>query len=152
MDITLEDLVSISFAAVDTAIKKFNASKNQSFYAYWSRIATNAMKSYVKKVLLASHTNGNVSLDEQNDTGGSLHDIVSSNDIEEPISLYSSLMRIINDERNHFTEMEKKIISLFLDGFEIKEIALKIKINKAKAYREYHKALNKLRHSLIDKK
>ena len=152
MDITLEDLVSISFAAVDTALKKFDLNKNKYFYSYWQRIATNAMKRYVKKVLLVSHTNGNVSLDEQNDTGGSLHDIVSSKDIDESISLYNSLIRIINDERNHFTEMEKKIISLFLDGFEIKEIAIKLRINKAKTYREYHKALNKLRHSLIDKK
>ncbi len=110
------------------------------------------MKAFVKSQITLESQGKTVSLDTENENGGSLHESISSEDIDEHISLRNSLMAIINNERNSFSKREKKVISLFLDGFEIKEIAKKTKMHIAKVYRAYHSAINKIRHSLIIKK
>ena len=149
---TLEDLVSIAFASVDIAVKKYQISKNKTFYVYWKAIASNSMRQFVKEQITSQEQNKTISLDTENDNGGTLHDSISSDNIDEQISLYNSLMSIINNEKSAFSLREKKVISLFLDGYEIKEISKMLKISRAKVYRAYHSAIDKIRRSLIIKK
>lgn len=148
----LDDLVSIAFVSVDVAIKKFKYGKNKSFYVYWRTIANNSMKAFVKSQLTNESQGKTISLDTENENGSSLHETITSEDIDEQIFLHNSLMAIINNEKNSFSKREKKVISLFLDGYEIKEISKMTKMNIAKVYRAYHSAINKIRHSLITKK
>ncbi len=110
------------------------------------------MKHYVKQQIVSESKTPTISLDAENDNGGTLHDSVSGENIDEQISLYNSLMALINKKKNTFTKREKTVISLFLDGYEIKEISKILKMNKTTAYRTYHSAINKIRHSLINKK
>ena len=148
----MEDLVSIAFSAVNTAINKFDMSKKKSFYSYWLQIANNAMKRYFKESVKLREAETTISLDDENECGHSLHDSVSSDDIDKEISIYNSLINIINDERCKLTAKEKIVISLSLDGYDIKEISKILNKNKATIYRNYHSAINKIRHSIIDKK
>ena len=149
---TVEDLVSIAFCSVDTAIKKYDAKKNKSFYSYWQCIANNAMKTFVRQSIKSNKTDSTVSLDDQNEYGGTLHDYVASEDLDKEVSIYNSLVCIINDERCNLHKLEKEVITLSLDGYDMKEISKILKINKTTAYRNYHSAINKIRHSIIDKK
>ena len=147
----MEDLFSIAFAAVDTAIKKYDSKKNRSFYSYWHIVAMNGMKTFVRSSLLSS--NGNpISFDAENEFGGTLHEVIPSEDIDREISIYNSLTNIINDERCKLSKNEKMVITLSLNGFDYKEIAKTLRINKTSVYRLYNSAINKIRHSIIGKK
>lgn len=148
----MEDLVSIAFAAVNTAIDKYNAEKSKSFYSYWLQIAKNAMKGYLRESIRLHGSGSEISLDDENESGHSLHDSVSGEDIDKEISIYNALISIINDERCKLTNNEKLVISLSLDGYDMKEISKILNKNKATIYRNYHSAINKIRHSIIDKK
>ncbi len=148
----MEDLVSIAFAAVNTAIDKYNIEKNNSFYSYWLQIAKNAMKGYLRESIRLHGSDSEISLDDENESGHSLHDSVSGEDIDKEISIYNALISIINDERCKLTNNEKLVISLSLDGYDMKEISKILNKNKATIYRNYHSAINKIRHSIIDKK
>lgn len=147
----MEDLFSIAFAAVDTAIKKYDSKKKCSFYSYWHIVATNGMKSFLKETQLSN--NGNpISFDAENEYGGTLHEVIPSDDIDREISIYNSLTNIINDERCKLSKNEKTVITLSLNGFDYKEIAKTLRINKTSVYRLYNSAINKIRHSIIGKK
>ena len=148
----MEDLVSISFSAVNTAIDKFDIDKNKSFYSYWLQIAKNAMKKYLKESKRLYETDSKISLDDENESGHTLHDSVSGEDIDKEISIYNSLISIINDDKCKLTNNEKLVISLSLDGYDMTEISKILNKNKATIYRNYHSAINKIRHSIIDKK
>lgn len=137
---------------MNTAIDKIKENKKKTFYSYWERIATNAMKRFVKMSMKQNKGDTGVSLDDETEFGGSLHDSIASEDYDKEISIYNSLITIINDERCKLTAKEKAVISLSLDGYDMVEISKIMKINKTSAYRHYHNAINKIRHSLIDKK
>ena len=148
----MEDLVSIAFSAVITAIDKFDITKKKNFYMYWLQIAKNAMKKYFKESKKLYELDSKISLDDETESGHSLHDSITSDDVDKEISIYNSLISIINDERCKLTALEKMVISLSLDGYDIKEISKILSKNKTTIYRNYHSAINKIRHSIIDKK
>lgn len=135
---------------VDIALAKYNPKRNKSFYTYWLKIANNSMKQFVKNYLNTHVDASNLSLDQENDFGGTLHDSISD-DVDEQINLYNSLMNLISNKNNDFTDMEKKIITLFLDGYEIREISEQLGTNKVRIYRGYHSAINKIRRSIMKK-
>ena len=137
---------------VDTAIAKYDKKKNNSFYIYWRTIAENAMKHFVKNYRKSHTSEKKLSLDQENESGSTLHDTIASEDIDERISLFNSLMHIINDEKNGFTEFQKKILHFYLEGYDMKEIADMFHTNKVNIYRNYHSAINKIRRSIIIKK
>ena len=137
---------------VEVALAKYDSKRNDSFYIYWKSIANNAMRQYVKNYKKSHHDEKNLSLDQENEYGGTLHDSIPSEDIDRRMSVFNSLMDIINDENNKFTEYEKKILRYYLDGYNIKEISKILKTNKVRIYRGYHSAINKIRRSIIIKK
>ncbi len=110
------------------------------------------MKTFVRQSIIANKGDSTVSLDDQNEYGGTLHDYVPSDDLDKEVSIYNSLISIINDERCKLDVLEKEIITLSLDGYDMREISKILKINKTTTYRNYHSAINKIRHSIIDKK
>lgn len=148
----MEDLVSIAFSAVDLAIRKYDPNRNKSFYSYWQRIANNAMKRFVKNAFKANKVNSSVSLDDETEVGSTLHDYLPSEDIDKEISIYNSLISIINDERCKLSLKEKQTITLSLDGYDFNEISKILNCTNKSIYRYYHSAINKIRHSIIDKK
>ena len=149
---SLEDLVSLSFSAVITALDKYDSSKKKSFYSYWLCIANNAMKRYVREFIKYHQNASPISLDDENSCGIPLHDSVASEDIDRNISIYNSLQTIINDERCNLSKHEKTIILLSLDGYDMEDISKILHKNRGTIYRNYSTALNKIRHLLIDKK
>lgn len=110
------------------------------------------MKTFVRQSIKSNKTDSTVSLDDQNEYGGTLHDYVPSEDLDKEVSIYNSLVSIINDKKCNLHTLEKEVITLSLDGYDMKEISEILKINKTTAYRNYHSAINKIRHSIIDKK
>ena len=110
------------------------------------------MKSFVRQHISSKNDGISFSLDDKVERGSTLHDCFGSEDIDKEITVYNSLMDIINDERCNLTDREKKVMSLSLDGYELREISKILNLNYSKIYRSYHNAINKIRYSLIEKK
>lgn len=143
----LDDLMSISFAMVFTCLKTFNYQQN-SFYMYWKIASRNEMVRYLKKNTNASDDGfyKELSLDNQTEEGGSLHDYIGKEDEEmETRNIYNSIIYIINKKENHFTKDEVSTIVLFLGGKDMKQISELLDISLAKTYQTFKNAVLKIR-------
>ena len=143
-EIQADDLFSIAFSAVATAIRSYDENKeNAAFYAYWSKIAKNDIIRYVKKM---KNTVTRVSLDTVLSDGRCLHDLMGENDAAlEEDTLHSTFMKIIDNPNNNLNEKERTLLRYYLDGYDFKEIALLMDCSKSKTYYLFKNAINKIR-------
>ena len=145
-------MFSVALSTIKVALDKFDENRNYKFYSYWTSIAVNAMRHYAKHTIKESMIDNNISLDTEIDNGSTLHDVLTGENVDKNISLFNSLMNMINNPNTGLSDLEKNVISLFLDGYEFKDISKRLKISKSTTYRSYHSAINRIRHSIIEKK
>lgn len=144
-DVILEDLMSIAFSVVLTALKK--KTDNSTFYAYWLKIARNSMKKFVKDNTPEEIRcfNAVFSLDQYADDDLQLHEKITKSDDENIESIRTTILEIVNNPNNYFSFEEKCVVGLFLDGFDFNEIAEMLNMAKHKVYRLNRNAIDKIR-------
>ena len=141
-DFIREELHAVIFYDTYTLIKKYTPDKGV-FYAYWKKAAFRTIDKYIKRNL---RNFGTTSLDFMpSNTIHDLHDIVGREDSSYQKQLLSEVFtRIIEDKNNDFSKREQSVIKLYLDGYEMKDIAEILKCSLPSVYRNYHQAVTKI--------
>ena len=153
-DFTLEDYMALAFSALTTALKTYNFS-SCTFYGYWYKIAINEIKTAIRRYLSMNRhlTNNTLSLDKETAFEQSLHDVVSVNELySEQNLLRDNFIAIIDNPNNDFTDSQRTVIKLYLDGYEFKEIAGILNWSRSKVYSLYYKAIEKIRKCMREPK
>jgi len=144
--ITVEDLCSVAQETILVAVKNFSNSI-QVFYPYWRTIATNAMIKYNQQNSYFHHakTFNGISLDQQNEDNFSNDQIIGETDakIEKGI-VEDTFLNIIDDPKNGFSENEKIVMKLTIEGYEPTEIMKMFKWSKSQIYYALRNAKEKL--------
>ena len=74
-----------------------------------------------------------------------LHDIVGLEDKSYKKELLSeTFIKILEDTNSDFSKREKEVIRLYLDGYEIKDIAKILHCSLQTVYRNYNQAVEKI--------
>lgn len=144
--ITVEDLCSVAQETILVAVKNFSNSI-QVFYPYWRTIATNAMIKYNQQNSYFHHakTFNGISLDQQNEENFSNDQIIGETDanIEKGL-VEETFLNIINDPKNGFSENEKIVMKLTIEGYEPTEIMKMFRWSKSQIYYALRNAKEKL--------
>ena len=137
-----DELHAVAFYCTSTLINKFKVGKGV-FYAYWKKVALREIDKFIKNNIKCMTV---ASLDFiPNNTIHALHDVVGIEDkAYEKDMLTEIFYRIMRNPQNRFSKREKEVLSLYLDGYELKLVAELLHISVASAYRIYHKAINKI--------
>lgn len=132
----------MAFYCTYTLLKKYTPSKGV-FYAYWRRAALRAINKCIKQNVKSI---GVTSLDfVPSNTIHALHDIVGLEDKSYKKELLSEVfIKIIEDKYNDFSNREKNVIKLYLDGYDMKDIAELLHCSIQTVYRNYHQAVDKI--------
>lgn len=144
--ITVEELCSVAQETILVAVKNFSNSI-QVFYPYWRTIATNAMIKYNQQNSYFHHakTFNGISLDQQNEDNFSNDQIIGETDVTiEKGIVEDTFLNIINDPRNGFSENEKIVMKLTIEGYEPTEIMKMFKWSKSQIYYALKNAKEKL--------
>ncbi len=144
--ITVDDLVSVAQETVLIAVKNFSNSI-QLFYPYWRTIATNAMIKYNQQNSYFHHakTFNGISLDQQNDENFSNDQLIGEPDFKIQKGLVEdTFLAIINDSKNGFSENEKLVMTLTIEGYEPTDIMKMFKWSKSQVYYALRNAKEKL--------
>lgn len=144
--ITVEELCSVAQETILVAVKNFSNSI-QVFYPYWRTIATNAMIKYNQQNSYFHHakTFNGISLDQQNEDNFSNDQIIGETDVKiEKGIVEDTFLNIINDPRNGFSENEKIVMKLTIEGYEPTEIMKMFKWSKSQIYYALKNAKEKL--------
>lgn len=144
--ITVEELCSVAQETILIAVKNFSNSI-QVFYPYWRTIATNAMIKYNQQNSYFHHakTFNGISLDQQNEDNFSNDQIIGETDVKiEKGIVEDTFLNIINDPRNGFSENEKIVMKLTIEGYEPTEIMKMFKWSKSQIYYALKNAKEKL--------
>ncbi|HPS19276.1 MAG TPA: hypothetical protein PLR04_04080 [Bacilli bacterium] len=152
--IMIDDLCSVAQSTILIAIKNFS-NNIQLFYPYWRTIATNALIKYNQQNSYYHHakTFNGVSLDQQNDDYFSNDQIIGEPDLTmEKGIVEDTFLEIINDSNNGFTETEKTVMILTIEGYEPAEIMKIFKWTKSQVYYALKKAKEKLSSAISQKK
>lgn len=150
LNIETEDYMSIAFASVPSALDKaLKDDKIVFFYAYWSTIARNAIKHYIRDYLQKNKhlINNTVSLDDfiNSSQGSTLHEFVGKEDDNDRQLIKETILNIVNDKKNDFPDIQKNILALIFEGYIIKEIGIILDIPESTLYSNYQKMIEKLR-------
>lgn len=132
----------MAFYCTYTLLKKYTPSKGV-FYAYWRRAALRAINKCIKQNVKSI---GVTSLDfVPSNTIHTLHDIVGLEDKSYKKELLSEVfIKIIEDKYNDFSRREKNVIKLYLEGYDMKDIAELLHCSIQTVYRNYHQAVDKI--------
>lgn len=144
--ITVEELCSVAQETILVAVKNFSNSI-QVFYPYWRTIATNAMIKYNQQNSYFHHakTFNGISLDQQNEDNFSNDQIIGETDVKiEKGIVEDTFLNIINDPKNGFSENEKIVMKLTIEGYEPTEIMKMFKWSKSQIYYALKNAKEKL--------
>ncbi len=144
--ITVEELCSVAQETILIAVKNFSNSI-QVFYPYWRTIATNAMIKYNQQNSYFHHakTFNGISLDQQNEDNFSNDQILGETDVKiEKGIVEDTFLNIIDDPRNGFSENEKIVMKLTIEGYEPTEIMKMFKWSKSQIYYALKNAKEKL--------
>lgn len=144
--ITVEELCSVAQETILVAVKNFSNSI-QVFYPYWRTIATNAMIKYNQQNSYFHHakTFNGISLDQQNEDNFSNDQILGETDVKiEKGIVEDTFLNIIDDPRNGFSENEKIVMKLTIEGYEPTEIMKMFKWSKSQIYYALKNAKEKL--------
>ena len=144
--ITVEELCSVAQETILVAVKNFSNSI-QVFYPYWRTIATNAMIKYNQQNSYFHHakTFNGISLDQQNEDNFSNDQIIGETDVKiEKGIVEDTFLNIINDQKNGFSENEKIVMKLTIEGYEPTEIMKMFKWSKSQIYYALKNAKEKL--------
>lgn len=156
--IPFDEYYSRAFAAIGTVIQKYDVNRCQSIYAYWKKVATNDILRLISQESYFDGAQGfyGVSLDASNpncDDGLTLGERIS---LAEPNNQYSglidSLISIVSDPKNGFTEREQQVLTLHLDGEDQEEIMRVLNIKTSTMYAHLKNGYEKLRKILLEKK
>ena len=151
--IPVDDLFSVAQATILLAIKSFSMNIHL-FYPYWKTIATNALIKYNKKnsYFHEAKTFYGISLDQQNDDNFSNDQLLGEPDMKLQKSLVEdTFLNIIENPINNFTESEKLVMKLTIEGYAPLEIMKVLKWSKSQVYYALKKAKAKLA-DIISKK
>ena len=144
---TLEDYMSIAFAALSVALKTYHFS-SCSFYGYWYHIVINDIRRIVKRYLMDDYwvTNNSLSIDAEIKPQTTLHDVISNNSIfTEQNMLRDTFLTIVDDPKRGFTREQRIVIHYFLDGYELVEIHKLLGWSRSKVYYAYREAIKRIR-------
>jgi DNA-binding NarL/FixJ family response regulator len=88
---------------------------------------------------------GDISLDDKKESR-LFADVYGQNDREmEKSRAHNDLVEYLNDPLIKLTKDERKIMQLLIEGYEIKEISIKLNIATSVIYDRYHRVLKKIR-------
>ena len=157
LDIPVEDYVSIAFSSVPSVLAK--ALEDQTIkclYSYWAAIVRNSIKRHIKVYLTKNQhlINNTISLDELSgkDKTNSLHEVIGKNDDVENNAIKETILTIVNDKNNHFTNLQKNIVEKIFDGYSLAEISILIDKSESTLYKQYHQLVERLRTILKNRK
>ncbi len=136
-----DDLIQEGMIGVFKAMQNYDAAKGASFATFANMCIKRQMISAVKSASCKKHRplNNSISLSnplsEENESGGTLGEIIESDSSTDPESrfLFIEEMKLIEDDGNAlFTDLEREAWNMYLDGHSYKEIAEKLdRTNKA---------------------
>lgn len=151
--IPFEEYYSRAFAAIETSIRKYDVSRAESMYSYWRKIAVREIihlmnnESYFNggrgfyglslDTLLACQDNDDLTLGEKL--------CLEEPRMDESNTLLESLLEIISDPKNKFTNRERQILLLQLDGEDKDSIVSLLKIKKSTYYTHLEHGYQKLK-------
>ena len=137
--IDIDDLVGCGLETLFKSIENYKNSDGR-FYYYWKKCAKKEMVRYLKenenyfKILaLYNHEDAQFS---------------SPAVVDERNYLYDEIAQFVLVKENGFTDQELKIFFMFMDGYDIDEIAFDMKTNRRKIYYIIGKARDKVRQYL----
>ena len=136
-----DDLIQEGMIGVFKAMQNYDAAKGASFATFANMCIKRQMISAVKSASCKKHRplNNSISLSnplsEENESGGTLGEIIESDSSTDPESrfLFIEEMKLIEDDGNAlFTDLEREAWNMYLDGHSYKEIVEKLdRTNKA---------------------
>lgn len=145
--ITLDDFSTVALEAILVAVKKYTLGISK-FYPYWKQIAIHQMIKYNEQFSYFHHgkTFYGISLDAAYDESSTTNDqIFGLPDHEmKSFSYRDMLNEILNNPKNHFSSLEKKILLLLVDQHSIDDISEKTHIPANRIYYHCKKAKEKL--------
>ena len=141
-----DDLISIGLEQVLVALKYYD--NKGTFFPYWQKIASREMKKLIEKSFV--HLS-NVSLDtEMTENGMTLHEVIVEDKNEGTnVSLYDSFMEIIKNKENKLSEEERFVLTHYLLGYSVNELAELCNCSKSKIYYLYKSSVKKIREILV---
>ncbi len=140
--ISFEELEAVALSSLNEAMKKYVPGHN-SFYSYWIVFAKHALGDYAEKnsYRLGAKMFKGVSLDDtvKNDTDLILGDIVGEEDRNiKDILDNKNFIDFLYSVKNRLGRKDIKIVELVLKGFEVKEIAKKLKMKIPTIYYRFN--------------
>jgi len=144
---SIEDYVSIALNSTLIAIKNYRK-RETPFYAFWHRIASNEIYRFIRDsnklvqedkryvASLSNYINDDIVLNDSEDDSFS-----------QQTTLRESFIQIISGS-NEFTALERAVVKLFLDGYEISEIAEICHKSRSAIYYNFHNAIKKMRQKM----
>ena len=144
---SLEDYVSVALNSTLIALKGYRK-RETPFYAFWHRIASNEIYRFIREsyklvqedklyvATLSNFVNDDVVLNDSD-----------ANTFSNNATLRESFIQMISGS-NEFTALERAVVKLFLDGYEISEIAEICQKSKSSIYYNFHNAIKKMRQKM----
>lgn len=135
-----DDLINIAQYCVIEAAQKYEISKTR-FFSYWYPIALHEVQEFLLKASYKGKSSGfaGISLDgtvNGDETSMMVSDVVGTDDTSiKTGSLYETFEKMIKTSKLLETKIQRKIVLLYLDGFEINEIVKKTGASRSSIYR-----------------
>jgi RNA polymerase sigma factor (sigma-70 family) len=146
--ITYDEMYAVGVSATYIAIVKYNTDSDNEFYPYWYTVASNEIIRYIQEnsyMYKGKTFAGDISLDDKKESR-LFADVYGQNDREmEKSRAHNDLVEYLNDPHIKLTKDERKIMQLLIEGYEIKEISIKLNIATSVIYDRYHRVLKKIR-------
>lgn len=145
LSFSVEDYMSVAYEATLVAMERYTSGPN-SFYSYWRLIAINKISKFVRSHRkLAVLDVATIRIDESfNFDNIKVHDSSFSDTYFKEENLTSSILNTMRHS-NQFSYQEYRIVSLFLEGYEFKEIAKEMRKSRSTVYYLFQNAVSKLR-------
>ncbi len=152
--ITLDELTAVALGAIYVAVEKFDKDKGKNFSAYWRRIASNDILTYIKDnsyMYGASSFYSPISLDDSKDGLVLAERITEEKDDGIGDEVFEEFERILQENMAELTSIELKVVKFKLQGLTNSQIARKIKYTPGGVTRMYMRIIEKFRKIMIKK-
>lgn len=129
--ISVEELYAVALSSIHIAVSKCKANEIKSFYSYWKKIAEHQMIAYIDKnsyLKGGKGFKGLFSLDEQSSTGLLAEAFGSYDSTIYTHTLTSEFQNFVTTDQGGLNKKEKKVLSLYLEGYQLFEISRILKI------------------------
>ena len=152
--VTINELMSVCVDTFVFIVSSYNPQLS-SFYSYWKKVTTNEILDYLKHNSYefdAAVFKGYISIDQEFEDSHDYSNVLSEKD--ENFSRKETIFEIkliISNNRELFTEKERALLNLVLEGFSIGELEHSGVLSRSKLYLTFNSAVEKLQRLLNDK-